>query len=71
VRLFEQALHVLAVAAFGQGLGKVSNCSLLMKPLRQAISSTHAIFRPWRFSSVAMNCPASSRLSCVPVSSQA
>jgi hypothetical protein len=34
-------------------------------------SSGQATFRPWRCSSVAMNWPASSRLSWVPVSSQA
>ena len=42
-----------------------------IQPERKAISSGQATFRPWRFSSVAMNCPASIRLSWVPVSSQA
>ena len=41
------------------------------KPRRKAISSRQAIFSPWRCSIVAMKFAASSRLSCVPVSSQA
>ena len=48
-----------------------SSCSALIQPARKATSSGQATFRPWRFSSVAMNWPASIRLSCVPVSSQA
>src|SRR3989338_9022980 len=42
-----------------------------MYPNLYAISSMHATFRPCLFSIVAINSPASSRLSCVPVSSHA
>ena len=37
-----------------------SSCAASMKPARKAISSGQATFRPCRFSSVAMNWPASS-----------
>ena len=64
--------QVLAVAVLQHRLRPaLSSCSRSIQPVRQAISSGQATFRPWRFSSVAMNCPASSRLSWVPVSSQA
>src|SRR4051812_22644773 len=42
-----------------------------MKPLRKAISSKQAIFRPWRCSSTRTKSPASSSDAWVPVSSQA
>ena len=38
---------------------------------KRATSSGQATFKPWRFSMVAIYCPASSSESCVPVSSQA
>src|SRR4051812_41486644 len=53
---------------FFNGSANLSICASSMNPARQAISSVQAIFSPCRFSSVAMNWPASSRLSCVPVS---
>src|SRR6185369_18006118 len=55
---------------FSIGWASFSSCPASTQPLRKAISSGQATFRPWRFSMVAMNWLASSRLSCVPVSSQ-
>src|ERR1700733_8213864 len=47
------------------------NCSQLMNPLLNAISSGQAIRNPCRFSRVATKSAAARRLSGVPVSSQA
>ena len=53
------------------GAAAASNSASEMKPMRQATSSGAATFCPVRFSIARTNSPASSRLSCVPVSSHA
>ena len=66
-----RAAQVLAVGGLAQ-LGDVRpQLARSIQPRRQAISSRQAIFRPWRCSITWTNWAASSRESCVPVSSQA
>ena len=53
------------------GLASSRIFSSEIQPLRYAIPSRQATFRPWRFSITSTKVEASARLSCVPVSSQA
>src|SRR3989344_588131 len=69
--VLQHLAQVLAITVLEHGLCELFNL-LGANPARAVGDlSMQATFRPWRFSSVAMNWLASSRLSCVPVSSQA
>lgn len=61
----------LEITSVNQAYLERCSCASSIQPALQAISSGQATLSPWRRSSVAMKWPASSRLSWVPVSSQA